>query len=245
MNSPALRIIGAALLVVLGIWAGARVHFTRIAAQRSGDTARSAGAVHVPAGEASPASPSDAVQAPEYGPTDVGLPPPKIPDRLPQFSLADRTGKATPIAAFAGKSLIINFWATWCAPCRSEIPLLETLHAEWIGRNVSVIGIAVDHRDKVLEFADRFKIGYPLLIGEQDALDAAAAFGVVSPVFPFTVFTDHRGEVVALFVGELHKPEAELILAEVQSLNENRVQLPAARQAITEGLHALQTKQPG
>ncbi len=53
---------------------------------------------------------------------------------------------------------------------------------------------------------------YPLLIGEQDALDAAAAFGVESPAFPFTVFTDRRGEVVALYIGELHKPQADLIL---------------------------------
>ena len=110
-----------------------------------------------------------------------------------------------------------------------------------MGRNgVSVVGIAVDHRDKVLEFADRFKIGYPLLIGEQDALDAAAALGVETPVFPFTVFTDRRGEVVALFIGELHKPQAELILAEVENLNKGLVQLAAARRhrGIAEGLRA-------
>ena len=88
-------------------------------------------------------------------------------------------------------------------------------------------------------FADRFKIGYPLLIGEQDALDAAASFGVTSPVFPFTVFTDRRGEVVALFIGELHQPQAELILSQVQQLNDGQIELPAARRAITAGLNAL------
>jgi len=173
------------------------------------------------------------------------LPPAKIPQRLPQFSLENKAGKSTPIASFAGKSLVINFWATWCAPCRREIPLLETLHSEWTGREVSVIGIAVDYRDKVLEFADRFKINYPLLIGEQDALDAAAAFGVASPVFPFTVFTDRRGEVVALYVGELHRPQAELILSQVDSLNQDLVQLPVAQRAIAEGLRALAAKTPG
>ncbi len=202
MNASGLRIAAAALLVVVGIWAGARLHFHRIS------THNPPGVVSVPAGVASAPNPSD-----------LALPPPRIPDRLPEFSLEDRTGKATSILSFEGKSLIINFWATWCAPCRSEIPLLERLHAEWAGRGVSVVGIAVDYRDKVLEFADRFKIGYPLLIGEQDALDAAAAFGVETPVFPFTVFTDRRGEVVALFIGELHKPQADLILSEVQSLN--------------------------
>jgi thiol-disulfide isomerase/thioredoxin len=215
------RIAGAAL-ATLGLAAGAWVHFHR-------GTPESSLGVEVAAGEASAPNTSD-FAAPEL---------PKIPDRLPQFSLADRAGKTTSIASFAGKSLIINFWATWCAPCRSEIPLLETLQAEWVGRGASVVGIAVDHRDEVLEFADRFKIGYPLLIGEQDALDAAAAFGVASPVFPFTVFTDRRGEVVALFIGELHKPQAELIFEQVQRLNEGQIELPAARLAITEGLSAL------
>jgi peroxiredoxin len=106
-------------------------------------------------------------------------------------------------------------------------------------RGVSVVGVAVDYRDKVLEFAKRFNIAYPLLIGEQDALDAAAALGVESPVFPFTVFTDRRGEVVALFIGELHRPQAELILAQVQNLNKDLIQLPAARHAIAEGLRGL------
>lgn len=237
MNTSALRIAGAALLLVLGIWAGAWVH-------SSHDAEQSHPGVRVPAGEASAPTSNDLPHALdgsalESAPADAALPPPKIPDRLPQFSLADRSGKATSITTFAGKSLIINFWATWCAPCRKEIPLLEALHAEWIGRDVSVVGIAVDYRDKVLDFADRFKIGYPLLIGEQDALDAAAAFGVESPVFPFTVFTDRRGEVVALFVGELHRPQAELILSQVENLNKDLVQLAAARHAIAEGLRAL------
>ncbi|HWG69343.1 MAG TPA: TlpA disulfide reductase family protein [Steroidobacteraceae bacterium] len=233
MNSPLLRAAGAALLVAFGIWAGIKVHSARIAASNPTVLA-------VPAGEASPPNPSDLASS-----VEDTIPVPKIPDRLPQFSLADSTGKPTAITSFGGKSLMINFWATWCAPCRSEIPLLEALNTEWAGRGMGVVGIAVDHRDKVLEFAQRFKIGYPLLIGEQDALDAAAAFGVGSPVFPFTVFTDRRGAVVALFIGELHRPQAELILSQVQALNEDRVDLPAARRAITQGLHSLQQKRPG
>jgi thiol-disulfide isomerase/thioredoxin len=232
MNKQAVRIAGAAVLVVLGIWAGARFHTTRGPVQ-------SHLGVRVPAGEASAPNPSDLAQAPEGAAPAGAMPSPKIPEHLPQFSLTDRAGKATSIASFGDKSLIINFWATWCAPCRSEIPLLEALHAEWAGREVSVVGIAVDHRDKVLEFAERFKIGYPLLIGEQDALDAVAAFGVESPVFPFTVFTDRRGEVVTVFVGQLHRPQAELILAEVQDLNRGIIELPAARRAIAEGLGHL------
>ncbi len=200
------RIALASGCVALGLLVGVAVHL------RFGHTPAPHW-VKVPAGQASAPNPADFADPITPG----ALPPTKIPDRLPQFSLADRSGKPTAIGSFADKSLIINFWATWCAPCRSEIPLLETLHADWAGRGVSVVGIAVDQRDKVLEFADRFKIGYPLLIGDQDALDAAAALGVATPVFPFTVFTDRRGEVVALYIGELHKPQAELILSQVQS----------------------------
>ena len=101
---------------------------------------------------------------------------------------------------------------------------------------MTVVGIAVDHRDQVVAYADELKIAYPLLIGEQDALDVAAALGVESPVFPFTVFTDRRGEVVALFIGELHQAQADLILSEVQNLNQRQVGLPAARRTISEGL---------
>ena len=101
------------------------------------------------------------------------------------------------------------------------------------------MGVAVDDRAKVLAYAERFKIPYPLLIGEQDALDVVTAMGVESAVFPFTVFTDRRGQVVALFIGELHQPQVDLILSVVQSVNEDRVELPAARQRIAVGLRNL------
>ncbi len=169
----------------------------------------------------------------------------KIPEHLPDFTLANRDGKPTSITAWRGKSLILNFWATWCAPCRREIPILESLDAQWKPQNVAVIGIAVDHRDEVLAFAQAFHITYPLLIGEQDALDAAALVGVDSPVFPFTVFTDRRGEVVAVFIGELHRPQADLILSEVKDIDEDRIALPAARRAIAAGLDTLNAQQAG
>jgi len=66
-----------------------------------------------------------------------------------------------------------------------------------------------------------------------------------SPALPFTVFTDQRGEVVALFVGELHRPQADFILSEVQSLNQEHIQLPEARRAIAERLEAMAGKNAG
>jgi hypothetical protein len=114
--------------------------------------------------------------------------------------------------------------------------------ADWAGRDLTVVGIAVDYADKVRQFAAQFKIDYPLLIGEQDALEAAAKFGMDSPALPFTVFTDRRGEVVALFVGELHRPQADFILSEVQNLNQDRIALPEARRAIADHLEAMASK---
>ena len=177
---------------------------------------------------------------------DTAVPPAvKVPERVPDFSLADRSGKLTSIKSWDGKSLIINFWATWCQPCRREIPLLEALNSRWADRGVAVIGIAVDQRDRVAAYADELKIAYPLLIGDEDALEAAAAFGVESPAFPFTVFTDRRGEVVALYVGELHQAQADLILSQVQDLDRDRIALPQARRAISEGLRALVAARAG
>ncbi len=159
-----------------------------------------------------------------------------IPEQLPAFALMDRDGRATPISTWRGKSLIINFWAAWCAPCRRETPLLQALDRDWSGRDFRVIGIAVDRRDRVLAYADAARIAYPLLIGDQDALDVASALGVTSPGFPFSVFTDRRGQIVALYLGELHKAQADFILSVVLRVNEDRTTLPDARREIAEGL---------
>jgi thiol-disulfide isomerase/thioredoxin len=225
------RALTAALLVLLGIWAGARVYSTKHA-----QIPRS---IATPAGVASAPNPSDPADA------DPALAKSSIPERLPQFSLNDLQGKLKSPAAWPGQSLVLNFWATWCAPCRREIPLLQNLSADWAGRGVTIVGVAVDYRDKVQEFATQFKIRYPLLVGEQDALDLAAQLGMASPAFPFTVFTDKRGEVLALFVGELHRPQADLILSVLQNLNQDQVQLPEARRMIADGLEKLADNRSG
>jgi thiol-disulfide isomerase/thioredoxin len=229
MKNPGLRYLGTALVVLVGIWAGLKFHSVHRVEEA---------VVAVPAGTASAPDPTEHSAGEE-------VPHPVVPARLPDFSLDDLSGKPTSITAWRGKSLVINFWATWCDPCRREIPLLKTLAADWAGRDLTIVGIALDHADKVRQFAEQFKIDYPLLIGEQDALEAAAKFGMDSPVLPFTVFTDRRGEVVALFVGELHRPQADFILSEVQNLNLERIALPEARRAITDGLEAIAEKKAG
>jgi thiol-disulfide isomerase/thioredoxin len=233
MNSPGLRFVGAALIMLLGIWAGSRLYWVRNAQYHRG--------VPVPAGQASVPDPRDA--SPDA--PGSAVPHAVVPDLLPAFALSDLSGKPTSVSTWNGKSLVINFWATWCAPCRREMPLLETLASEWADRGIVVVGVAVDYPDKVKEFAGRFNIDYPLLVGEQDALDVAAKLGMNSPAFPFTVFADRSGEIVALFVGELHRPQADLILSVVQNLNQNRIQLPEAKQTIARGLAKLAEQASG
>jgi len=230
MIDRTLRAAAAALVVIAGIWAGIRVYSTW-----SAPGARH-GAIATPVGEASPPLSSDFVDQPHSG---LAGPDTKIPARLPAFTLADLGGVPTPIAHWKGKSLVINFWATWCAPCRREIPMLGSLSAQWADRGIVVVGVAVDQSQAVASYAQELKIPYPLLVGEQDALDAALALGVASPVFPFTVFTDDAGEIVALYVGELHPAQADLILSRVQSVDRHELRLSEARRSIAAGLARL------
>jgi thiol-disulfide isomerase/thioredoxin len=173
-------------------------------------------------------------------PTEATAPATTLVATVPHFELADREGKLRSLADWQGKSLIVNFWATWCAPCRREIPLLQRIGHERAAEGFQVVGIAVDFRDKVLEYAAEMKIDYPLLIGEQDALDAASAFGVEAVGFPFTVFTDRQGRVIVAHLGELHEQEAELILDAVSAVDAGTRTPAQARSEIETGLAALQ-----
>jgi thiol-disulfide isomerase/thioredoxin len=159
---------------------------------------------------------------------------------IPEFKLADSDGTLRSLQDdWKGKALIVNFWATWCAPCRREIPLLNQLAADRAKDNFQVVGIAIDFRDKVLAYAKEMRIDYPMLIGEQDALDVAAAFGVDAVGLPFTIFTDTSGRVVALHMGELTAAEADLILSAVSDVNAGHTDPAGARQAIATALAAL------
>jgi thiol-disulfide isomerase/thioredoxin len=163
----------------------------------------------------------------------------QLVETLPQFQLADRNGEMRSLQDWPDQALIVNFWATWCAPCRREIPLLQQLQRDHAGEGFQVIGIAVDFRDKVLAYADEMKIEYPLLIGEQEALDAAAAFGMTTVGLPFTVFSDRKGRIVAAHLGELTAAEADLILDAVRRVDAGETTPADARVALEAALAAL------
>ncbi len=151
---------------------------------------------------------------------------------LPDFSLQNRAGQMQSIRSWPGKSMIVNFWATWCGPCRKEIPLLKEIAKSEAKAGFQVVGIAIDFRDEVLKYADEIKIDYPLLIGEQDGLAAADAFGVSSVGLPFTVFTDEKGRIVTTLMGELTRAKAQVILSAVKRVNRGELTPDTARAAI-------------
>jgi thiol-disulfide isomerase/thioredoxin len=172
--------------------------------------------------------------------TTASAPAARLVAEVPDVRLLDRAGDMKSLHDWTGKSLIVNFWATWCAPCRREIPLLEKLQRERAAEGFQIIGIAADFRDKVLEYADQMQIQYPLLIGEQEALDAASAFGVDAIGFPFTIFSDATGRVIVAHMGELTADEADLILDAVADVNKGSLTPATARQHIATRIPALQ-----
>ena len=162
-----------------------------------------------------------------------------LPETLPEFTLANLEGQPQSIRSWTGKSMIINFWATWCAPCRREIPLLKKIQTEHGAEGFQVVGVAVDFRDDVLKYAKEIGIDYPLLIGEEDGLDAVTKFGRGSLGFPFTVFTDNQERLVLFHLGELHPEQAEVMLATVRRVNAGELTPAAARAVAAKQLQEL------
>lgn len=162
-----------------------------------------------------------------------------LPETLPDFTLPNLEGKPQSIRSWPGKSMIVNFWATWCGPCRREIPLLKKIQAEHGAEGFQLVGVAVDFRDDVLKYAKDMGIDYPLLIGEEEGLDAVTKFGRGSLGFPFTVFTDNQQRLVLFHLGEIHPPEAEIMLAAVRKVNSGELTPMGARAVVTKQLAEL------
>ena len=157
---------------------------------------------------------------------EVEAPPVALPDRLPHFELAGLDGEQRSIHSWPGQPLLINFWATWCAPCLREIPLLKAVQEEndWL----TVVGIAVDRTEPVVEFAATMDFNYPILVGQTEGWEAAAQFGEFYAL-PFTVFTSADGHVIGVHTGELHAEHLENVQAVLADLRDGRADIEQAR----------------
>ncbi len=124
-------------------------------------------------------------------------------------ALPDLDGRTRRLSDWKGKVVLCNFWATWCAPCREEIPMLVDLRQEYVAKGFEVVGIAIDHADKVREFSAKYEISYPVLIAEAGGLDMIRTLGNSAGALPFTVTLDRMGAIVERKLGILHRRDIE------------------------------------
>jgi thiol-disulfide isomerase/thioredoxin len=132
-----------------------------------------------------------------------------IVERVYATRLADLKGASQDLAQWRGQVLVVNFWATWCLPCREEIPGFVSLQERYGPLGLRIVGIAIDQPDKVAEFAREFHINYPLLTGGLDTVDLLRQAGNRAGALPYTLVIDRRGHLVSRERGGLREPRLE------------------------------------
>jgi peroxiredoxin len=128
------------------------------------------------------------------------------PQAAPDFKLKDLSGKDVKLSDLKGKVVLIEFWATWCPPCRTSIPALEKLHADYAGKGLTVLAVSMDEGglDKVRAFAAEYKITYTVLQGTDDV---ASKYSV--RMIPATFLVDHQGVIQKKYLGEMSEERIE------------------------------------
>jgi thiol-disulfide isomerase/thioredoxin len=132
--------------------------------------------------------------------------------RRPEFSLKDADGRTVSAEAYDGRVLLINFWATWCAPCVEEMPMLAQFQRDHAA-SLTVAGIAIDDPDRAREFARELGVDYPLLFGLPDAMLVGRSYGNHSGMLPYSVLVDASGVVRWTRLGALDREQLESQLA--------------------------------
>lgn len=154
--------------------------------------------------------------------------------RLAEFTLPDLDDRPRSIREWSGSPLILNFWATWCAPCRREMPLLQEFHDRSDTGGLTVIGIALDNPRDARRFVTEVGITYPNLYGETEGAEIADSMGDSFVGLPFSAFVGPGGEIVALRAGELHADELERIVTDLGALAGGQLTPAEARDRLAE-----------
>lgn len=132
--------------------------------------------------------------------------------QLLHLKLPDPQGREVSLSQWQGKTLVVNFWATWCPPCKEEMPAFSRLHQSWNNRGVQFIGIAVDSVENVQRFADKTPVAYPLLVGGNGLISLAKNLGNPSMGLPFTLIIRADGQVHAKKLGAIKETELAALL---------------------------------
>lgn len=126
---------------------------------------------------------------------------------------SDLAGNSRAVSEWAGKVLVVNFWATWCPPCREEIPALVRARDKWKGSGVEFIGIGIDQGLKIREFARNVPISYPLLVAEANGLEVMRRLGNPSGGLPFTIVLNAKGGIAQRNLGAVTQEKIEAQIA--------------------------------
>lgn len=130
----------------------------------------------------------------------------------PDFSMVDIEGKEQSISQWDGKVMLINFWATWCPPCRREIPAFIKLQEDYREKGLVIVGIALDTRQAAVDFVDPMGINYPILVGEVEGISLTQKYGNELSVLPYSVIVDRNGVIRETFRHEVSYEDAEKLI---------------------------------
>ncbi|MDH3267205.1 MAG: TlpA family protein disulfide reductase [Gammaproteobacteria bacterium] len=149
--------------------------------------------------------------------------------KYPAFTLPDMSGTARDFSEWQGKYRLVNFWATWCAPCRREIPLLKSFQDRHANNGFQVLGIAVDYAEDVSAYAETADFNYPVLIGQEDAMAVAESSGIEFIGMPFTMIVAADGEFLSAYIGELHQEHLDSVVDVMTRLERGEIDKNGAR----------------
>ena len=127
--------------------------------------------------------------------------------------LPDLEGRVQPVEQWRGRVVLVNFWATWCAPCREEIPILIRLQDKYGAKGLQLVGIAIDQPEKVRPYAAEMRMNFPILVGGADTIELTRTLGNRAGVLPFTVILRRDGSIASREVGAAKEAplEAKLV----------------------------------
>jgi thiol-disulfide isomerase/thioredoxin len=140
---------------------------------------------------------------------------PRNADALLALSLPDTAGVAQPLSQWRGKVVVVNFWATWCDPCREEMPEFVRAQQEFGPRGLQFVGIAIDQKEKVDRFAKELDLNYPALIAGYDAIDLTKDLGNSLLALPFTVVLDRQGRIARTHLGPMKPGQLRSIISDL------------------------------
>jgi len=139
-------------------------------------------------------------------------PVPVTPPTLLETPLETLDGGRKALGTWKGKVLVVNFWATWCGPCRKEIPEFIRMQQRLGGQGLQFVGIAIDEKDKVAAYVREIGINYPVLVGELDAVEMSRSLGNDLGGLPFTIVVDRTGKVVHTVLGATTEARLEAMI---------------------------------